>query len=179
MYYYRYPVSIICGAIDDALNEPVKKLIHDMEEELIFANNELLDAYYEGFRHLSKFVTLRELTTSKYSLPHLDPSLFEKYDEYAAYKKEWEKKSLYVSQFLRKVLFKGLKDDEPIYYAEGIETRYERDLVTVLPLYLLELTNLKYDSTLQYIEEPSLHDDWEKIKDIINEMLALRMIVTK
>lgn len=179
MFYYSYPIKIICNKIESALFEAEMELIQQMEDELIFANNEKLGAYYEGFRHLSTFVTLRNCASSKYKLPHLNQDLFEKFNEYQKFVNEWEKKELFIDQFLKKVLFKALSVNNQLINDNGVPYEKKKDLAVVLPKYLLELTDFLYDPNEQFEEDPNLHDEWVKAKEIINEMLALRMIVSK
>ena len=91
-----------------------------------------------------------------------------------SFTKEWERKELYVSQFIRKVLLKAIEPK----FIDTEDTSYFTDLGNVLPAYLLQLTNLHYSST-NYIEDPNLHNDWVKITPIINEMQAMKMVTNK
>lgn len=179
MFYYNYPIKLICSKIERILFEAEMELIQQMEDELIYANNEKLDAYYEGFRHLSKFITLRDCASSKYKLPRLSPDLFEKFNEYQKFVDEWAKKELFIDQFLKKVLIKGLKVNTQVVDDNGKVLQTKKELSAILPKYLLEPTGFLFDPDVQFEEDPELHDEWEQAKKIINEMLALRMIVSK
>lgn len=173
VHYYLRTVSV-SEELDRVLFEPVEHYRDLIVNDLIRANNDIQQTNALGFRHLSEFYFFdgEELGSERYGLPHLDHSLFDKFLEYYAFKSEWDKKKLYVSQFLKKVLMKGLQC--------GTATAEDReiDLGEILPEYLLRLTKLYYTEGM-YTEDPSLHDDWEKTKSIINELLALRMVLTE
>lgn len=174
MDYYYLPVNEISQKIDNSLFAPVRDLVNDMKEDLIIANNKTIGKDAKGFRHLSQFFTIEDIGSDVYKLPFLDTSLFSKFADYLSFTKEWERKELYVSQFIRKVLLKAIEPK----FIDTEDTSYFTDLGNVLPAYLLQLTNLHYSST-NYIEDPNLHNDWVKITPIINEMQAMKMVTNK
>lgn len=174
MDYYYLPVNEISQKIDNSLFAPVRDLVNDMKEDLIIANNKAIGKDAKGFRHLSQFFTIEDIGSDVYKLPFLDTSLFSKFTDYLSFTKEWERKELYVSQFIRKVLLKAIEPK----FIDTEDTSYFTDLGNVLPAYLLQLTNLHYSST-NYIEDPNLHNDWVKITPIINEMQAMKMVTNK
>lgn len=174
MIYYYLKTASVSEELDRVLFEPVEHYRDMIVNDLIRANNEIQQTNALGFRHLSEFYFLdgEELGSERYGLPHLDPTLFDKFIEFFSFKSEWDKKKLYVSQFLKKALMMGLHCDPT-----AREDR-EVDLGSVLPEYLLRLTKLYYTEGI-YKENPALHNDWEKIKAIINELLALRMVIAE
>ena len=174
MDYYYLPVKEISDKIDNSLFAPVRDLINEMKADLIRANNEVIHKEAKGFRHLSQFFTLEDIGSEVYRLPFLDTSLFDKFTDYLSFVKEWERKELYVSQFIRKVLLKAIA---PKFIDTEDHSGYI-DLGSVLPLYLLQIANLQHAHN-DYEEDISLHSEWAKITPIINEMQAMKMVTAQ
>lgn len=174
MDYYYLPVNEISQKIDNSLFAPVRDLVNDMKADLITANNRAIGKDAKGFRHLSQFFTVEDIGSDVYKLPFLDTSLFDKFTDYLGFVKEWERKELYVSQFIRKVLLKAIAPR----FVDTEETSYYTDLGNVLPTYLLQIANLQHCHN-DYTEDPNLHDEWAKITPIINEMQAMKMVTNK
>ncbi len=169
---FYLPISEISNQICDSLFTPLNAVMKGMIGDLIQANNKVLDTEAQGFRHMSVTYTTEDIGLGVYLLPLLDKSLFGKFAEYAAFAQEWERKELYVRQFIKRVL---LKATAPNFMQEQTAEKEEIDLGKIFPNYLLQQTQLNFTEG-EYEENPALHKEWEEITPTINEILAFKMV---
>lgn len=169
MYHFYTSVTDICDRLKQGLYEPVQQISDDMLGDLIEANNKITGKQSNGFRHLSEFYSPDLLGNERYSLPVLDDSLEEQFQDYESFVTDSKNTLMIVNEFLKKVLFHAIDNS----HAENSEL----DLGDVLPERLLSTTNLLYSINPDYKIPNDLKDAWAKYDPYINKLLALRIVL--
>lgn len=176
MLHYYLRISTICEDIEHALFDILDEYSNKMLQEIIDKNNVIKEDVEPGFQYRACFYFIDpKVEYDKYRFPELDDSLVPNLEEYVSFMQEWSRKRVFVMQFIKRILLSAVKPTfDPEY--RFVPESEEIDLGCILPDYLLRLTKLFYTKDI-YREYPPFSTHWRKTEPIINEILALRMVL--